>query len=195
MNERSKDDTVDVGGWRFKRDQIAANAGVDPTDLPDDSKPGRLSDDDMPLGLAINDNPDLRLKIGRHLGGVRKLKKISQEQAAEDLRVSRPHLSNIEQGRSRTGWKALRGMATYYGYGMKALIEEVQALDVSPTPAHLIQEHAQTLKSAPVTPRATSDDEEFILGLWRVLDKRDQQFIAKQILQLAQARVGKIGSL
>ena len=86
----------------------------------------RQPDDDMPLDLAIDDDPDLRLRMGRYLGGIRKLRKISQEKAAKDIHMSRPHLSNIEQGRSRTGWKGLREMAAYYGYGIKALIDEVE---------------------------------------------------------------------
>src|SRR5215472_10905479 len=132
VNTRDKGETVEVGGWRFNKDQLAANAGIDPAELDRDARPERLSDDDMPLDLAIDDNPDLRLRIGRYLGGVRKLKKISQEKAAADLKMSRPHLSNIEQGRSRTGWKGLRAMATYYEYGMRALIEEVKGAEVTP---------------------------------------------------------------
>jgi transcriptional regulator with XRE-family HTH domain len=83
-------------------------------------------DDDMPLNLAIDDDPDLRLRMGRYLGGIRQLQKISQQQAAKDLKMSRPHLSNIERGRARTGWKGLRKMAQHYGYGVQQLIDEVE---------------------------------------------------------------------
>jgi transcriptional regulator with XRE-family HTH domain len=83
-------------------------------------------DDDMPLNLAIDDDPDLRLRMGRYLGGIRQLQKISQQQAAKDLKMSRPHLSNIERGRARTGWKGLRKMAHHYGYGVQQLIDEVE---------------------------------------------------------------------
>jgi len=125
---------------------------------------------------------------------VRKLKKISQEKAAADLKMSRPHLSNIEQGRSRTGWKGLRAMATYYEYGMRALIEEVKVADV---PAHAagaegappVLDALQRLSTA-----ALSEDEMFMLGLFRVLDARDRQFVVKQMLQAVQARAGKIGA-
>jgi transcriptional regulator with XRE-family HTH domain len=101
--------------------------------------------DDMPLGMAIDDNPDLRLRMGRYLGGIRKLRKISQEQVARDIGMSRPHLSNIEMGRSRTGWKGLREMAAYYSLGIKQLIEDVErempSLSTSPsiTPEELRQ--------------------------------------------------------
>ena len=194
MNTRDKGETVEAGGWRLNREQLAANAGIDPVELDEDARPPHLSDDDMPLNLAIDDDPDLRLRIGRYLGGVRRLKKVSQEQAAGDLRMSRPHLSNIEQGRSRTGWKGLREMATYYGYGMRALIEEARGAEVTPHPPTALGEAAEIDFSRAAAP-SLSDDETFVLGLFRVLDAKDRQYIAKQMLQLVQARAGKVGAL
>jgi len=193
VNTRDKGETVEAGGWRLNREQLAANAGIDPVELDEDARPPHLSDDDMPLNLAIDDDPDLRLRIGRYLGGVRRLKKVSQEQAASDLRMSRPHLSNIEQGRSRTGWKGLREMATYYGYGMRALIEEVRGAEVTPHPPTALGEADHLDFSRPAAP-SLSDDEQFMLGLFRVLDARDRQYVAKQMLQLVQARAGKVGA-
>jgi hypothetical protein len=114
------------------------------------------------------------------------------------FQVSRTHLSNIEQGRSRTGWKGLREMATYYGYGMKALIEEVGACPpvAEPRPRVVVPPAAPgdmpLISNRPV--QSLSNDEMFILGLYCLLDKADRQFIAKQMLQLVQARADKIGA-
>jgi transcriptional regulator with XRE-family HTH domain len=148
----------------------------------------------MPLDLALNDDPDLRLRIGRYLGGVRKLKKVSQEQAAKDLDMSRPHLSNIEQGRSRTGWKGLRHMARYYGYGIRALIEEVGAMGpaVQPMltrepPGAAPAELAQTIRD--FMPKTPSADDAFLMGLMLLLDAEDRALIKRQILELVQARI------
>jgi transcriptional regulator with XRE-family HTH domain len=74
-----------------------------------------------------DEDADLRLRIGCYLGSVRQLRKIDQRQAARELEMSWPHLSNIERGRARTGWKGLSAMATYYGYGIQQLIDEVSA--------------------------------------------------------------------
>jgi len=164
----------------------------------DFTRPEQLSDDDMPFDLAMEDNPDLRLKLGRYLGGVRKLKKISQDEAARSLGLSRPHLSNIEQGRSRTGWKSIRAMARYYGYGIRALIEEASAAtlpELTPDAIHGDDalRHSARGGAAHDQPAGLSDDEAFIVGLFRTLSVEDRKFIAKQILQLVQARTNRIG--
>jgi transcriptional regulator with XRE-family HTH domain len=171
-------------------------------ELSEYAKPEHLSDDDMPLDLALNDDPNLRLRIGRYLGGVRKLKKISQEQAAKDLSMSRPHLSNIEQGRSRTGWKGLRHMARYYGYGVRALIEEVAAMVPAGQPiltreppgaaAAPEAELAQTIRD--VMPKTPTADDAFLMGLMLLLDAEDRAVIKRQILELVQARIRRAAS-
>jgi len=165
-----------------------------PGNVGNNERPERVSDDDMPLDLAIADDPDLRLRIGRYLGGIRKLKKLSQEEAAAALNMSRPHLSNIEQGRSRTGWKGLRTMAAYYGYGIKALIDEVTASNIPEVQPAVEDEKAQMYSEWPPRGRSTTtDDEDFVLGLWRLLDKSDRQAIVRQMLLAAEERAGKIG--
>jgi len=170
----------------------------------DFARPDTLSDDDMPLDLALDDNPDLRLRLGRYLGGVRKLRKISQETAAKALGLSRPHLSNIEMGRSRTGWQSLRTMAKYYGYGIRALIEEVDAAmppgsvadpDLWPAGARGAAEvYGTSSSSAGQVSRAgfqppLTEHEGFILGLLRTLDEHDQRAIAAHIMERVEARM------
>jgi transcriptional regulator with XRE-family HTH domain len=162
-------------------------------ELSEYARPKQLADDDMPLEAVMSNDPDLRMRIGRYLGGVRKLKKQSQEQAAEALQMSRPHLSNIEQGRSRTSWMHLRKMARYYGYGMKALIEEVQGAvpPEPPMPPPTLEaapaELAQTIKD--FMPKTPSADDAFLMGLMLLLDAEDRAAIKRQILELVQARI------
>lgn len=171
----------------------------------DERRPERLSDDDMPLELALTDDPDLRLRIGRYLGGIRKLKEITQEKVADDLHMSRPHLSNIEMGHSRTSWRGLRELARYYGYGMRALIEETQkampkSLPPPPKPASLKppKDFVEAVKSAvpngPAALSAAASDEAFLVGLMFLLDAKDRKIIAEQILQRVQARIKRAGA-
>lgn len=165
-------------------------------------QPEQASDDDMPLALALDDDPDLRSRIGRYLGGVRKLQKISQEQVARDLRMSRPHLSNIEMGHSRTSWKILRELGRYYNYSMRTLIEEAQQ-NVPSRPAPLRRSAkprsplGERLMDAvkSVEPKVddalsrASSDEAFLVGLMFLLDAQDRKIIAEQILERVQARI------
>lgn len=163
--------------------------------------------DDMPIDLSIDDNPDLRSRMGRYLGGIRKQRNISQRAVAKHIGWSRPHLSNIEMGRSRAGWKGLREMAAYYGFGVQQLIDEVEREMPFVAPSITDRELAQYGASG-ATPWPTqnfdamaarhgaaslSTYEEFILGQLRTLDRGDQKRVVQQIMQLVQQRADKLG--
>jgi transcriptional regulator with XRE-family HTH domain len=169
-------------------------------------------DDGMPLDLAIDDDPDLRLRMGRYLGGIRLQKKISQQQAAKGIPMSRPHLSNIERGRARTGWKGLREMAHYYGYGIQQLITEVER----DKPAGSMTQISRLLDPPIEPPAATpappddppaappddppierdvyqmlSDYERFVIGMIRVMDPEDRPALIQQISKSVQCYADK----
>ena len=179
-------------------------------------------DDGMPLDLAIDDDPDLRLRMGRYLGGIRHLMKISQQQAAKGIPISRPHLSNIERGRARTGWKGLREMAHYYGYGIQQLITMVERdkpagsmtqisrfLDppidppADPPADPVAEPPADPPAAPPADPPATatierdvyqmlSDYERFVLGMIRVMDPEDRPTLVRQIIKSVQTYADKL---
>lgn len=150
---------------------------------------GERFDDDMPLERLLNDDPELRLKLGQHFGAIRRKRNTPQEAAAKAMEMSRPHLSNIEQGRSRTGWSGLRKMAKYYTLSINELINEVAAMDMEP-PRHVTAaaraQHAQS--GAELT-----DDERIVLAGFRMLDGPERQQIAKQISQAVQQRLARVG--
>jgi transcriptional regulator with XRE-family HTH domain len=79
------------------------------------------------MAFMVDDDPDLRSRIGQWLGVLRKQRGIPQEEAAKAIGVSRPHLSNVELGRSRPGWKGLQQMATYYSLELNDTIAKVRA--------------------------------------------------------------------
>lgn len=161
---------------------------------------GGMSDDpsidDMPLDLAIDDDPDLRLRMGRYLGGIRKLRKISQEQVAKDINMSRPHLSNVEQGRSRTGWKGLRDMASYYGYGIAQLIEEVQrekpAGSVTRIPRLAPSAAAGTAFERNMS-QVLLNDVRFVTDIFLALDAQARAKVVDLLKQLVDQRFDKVG--
>lgn len=150
---------------------------------------GNLGDDlvsELPPDLPLDDDPDLRLRIGRYLGHYRRHKKITQENAAKGIKMSRPHLSNIEQGRARTGWEGLRNMAAYYDIGIQELIADVQR-EMPAVPA--------VSKTGLPGPRAErsiaanaqhilSDDESFVIHMWRALSADRRNVIRKQLVNL-----------
>lgn len=147
---------------------------------------GEPSDDGMPLDRLLNDDPELRLKLGCHFGAIRRQRNIPQEAAAKVMGMSRPHLSNIETGRSRTGWAGLRTMAKYYTLDIAKLIDEVAAMDMELPP--------QRGTSARAQPEGDlTGDERAILAGFRMLDSGDQQRIAQQISHLVQQRLARVG--
>jgi DNA-binding XRE family transcriptional regulator len=164
----------------------------------------RAHSDDDSIDIVVSDSPELRKLIGRRMGAIRRLQKHSQAVVAEHIGVSRPHLSNIELGRSRTSWAGLRAMAEYYKLGLRELIDDCSA--------HLSgQEGAVRSPTMTATgggrnmgvghdgqkgirvPELLSDDERFVLGLLRVLGPVQQHQIATQILELVQQRSQQVG--
>lgn len=138
----------------------------------------------------IDDNPKLRLCIGRRLGAVRKAKNIGQAEVATAVGVSRPHLSNIELGRSRTSWSGLRAIAEYYQLGLSDLIANCSAQLAGEPPQQPMMEQ-EPMKGIQ-TPEMLTDDERFMLGLLRLLATDEQRRIATDILDLVKARSQRI---
>lgn len=151
---------------------------------------------DLPPDLALDDNPDLRLRIGRYLGNIRRDRNISQEQAAKDIKVSRPHLSNIEQGHARTGWKGLNAMARYYSIGIQDLIDTVEReMPVAPEAS---KTGLRSLGSARIinernTTQILSDDESFVIHIWRALSAERQNNVRKLLADLVHEQVRELG--
>ena len=134
--------------------------------------------------LPGEDNPDLRLRVGRHLGHIRKNKHISQEDAAKGIRISRPHLSNVEQGRARTGWEMLARIAAHYQLALKDVIRETELqlpmVDVQPNPASWYLD-GDIVKGA--GQRLTPYDH-FMVGIFRLLSADRRRELRKYALKL-----------
>lgn len=58
-------------------------------------------------------------EIGRRLKFLRKEKGFSQEYVANEIKLSRDHLSNIENGKFPLNIKTLYKLAEFYGVEMK----------------------------------------------------------------------------
>jgi transcriptional regulator with XRE-family HTH domain len=134
---------------------------------------------ELPIDLLLDDNPELRCRIGRHLGGVRKQRRISQDAAAKGIGVSRPHLSNIELGRSRTSWAGLKSMAAYYELGIQQLIGECKSagwIERVAVEAKMAPHHGTTRQDENLAPIET-----FLINSWRLLSRKDQAELMVEI--------------
>ena len=151
--------------------------------------------EDVPLDIAIENDPELRAKIGRHLGGVRRLRKISQSKAAKGIGVSRPHLSNVEQGKSKTDWIGLRDMAAYYELGIRQLIDEVRSPDyLEPEAGPMPAPAAVAGIGGPFvgySAQNLTDYEKFVMSGFHILDASDRNDIMQQILTRLQRKLGR----
>ena len=58
-------------------------------------------------------------EIGRRLKLLRKEKEFSQEYVANEIKLSRDHLSNIENGKYPLNIKTLNKLAEFYGVDLK----------------------------------------------------------------------------
>jgi len=133
--------------------------------------------------LEIDGTPDLRAKIGRRLGAIRKDRKISQEDAARGANLSRPHLSNIELGRSRGGWAGLKAVAAFYDVDIKELAHEVQGLPV-PEPSRRLR-GVGPLAGAGFASNASeplSEEERILLYMWRHCSEDERRGLLGQLL-------------
>lgn len=95
-----------------------------------------------------------RGKMGFHLGKIRQARNISQDFAAQKIGISRSHLSNIEVGRSRPGWRNLMAMASFYDVSIDTLIREVSdngEIAPQPLPAAWTEWKDVQLEPAPRT--------------------------------------------
>lgn len=95
----------------------------------------------IPLDLSENE----RARIGLQFGELRKRKNLSQNTAAQQIGISRSHLSNIESGRSPPGWGRLMSMAAFYNVEIDTLVREVgeQGDQPLPVPERRHQERRQ----------------------------------------------------
>lgn len=84
----------------------------------------------IPLDLSENE----RARIGLQFGELRKRKNLSQNTAAQQIGISRSHLSNIESGRSPPGWGRLMSMATFYNVEIDTLVREIGEQGDQPLP-------------------------------------------------------------
>lgn len=142
----------------------------------------------LPIDLLLDDNPELRCRLGRHLGGIRKQRQISQDVAARGIGISRPHLSNIELGRSRTSWAGLKSMAAYYELGIQNLIGECKsadwtrrvAIEAKTTPHH--GHKPETASSeAELDKKNYAPFELFLVTSWRLLSNQDREEMMLEI--------------
>lgn len=162
------------------------------------------SDPDLDPTLPLDDDLDLRLRCGRHLGTIRRNRQITQEAAALGIKISRPHLSNIEQGHARTGWKGLRDMAQFYDIGIQELIAEVEREMPPTTPQRpvsktglLLGPSAVAAQSAPSngpnTTHILSDDETFVIHIWRALSHERRRNIRKLLADMVAEQSTEFG--
>jgi len=162
-------------------------------------EPAKPALESLPDGLS-DDNPALRLCIGQHLGEVRRSREIAQAKVARETGFSRPHLSNVEAGRARTGWRGLQTMADYYQLGMQQLIADCSAmLDITTGAASMKKEEKEeNAETGPAdaekkTPQECStDDERFIIGMYRILSAEDQYKIGRELVDLASKQNEKL---
>ena len=77
--------------------------------------------------MPLDQQRDLRRRIGKMLGRERKKQHVPQEEAAKLIGLSRTHLSNVEVGRSRPGWEGIQKMALVYSYDIQKLIQDAKA--------------------------------------------------------------------
>lgn len=146
--------------------------------------------------------------MGRYLGGVRKRRNISQRSVAKQIGWSRPHLSNIEMGRSRAGWKGLREMATILGYGVRELVAEVEReMPAAPAAPITDRELAETSAAQPWPTRKPAaahafeqdveqslrDYDHFVIAQYRTLDVRMRNKVARFVKELVQQRFDQSG--
>lgn len=130
-----------------------------------------LDDDDMPIDLLLNDDPEMRDMLGRRFREIRESKKITLTEVAKAIGMSHPQLSNIERGRARTKWDTLRRLALYHGLSIKQLTDEYR-------------------KSPPkqIAPTGLTPWEHEILNQCRGMDVSEQQKVEQFILELIQQR-------
>jgi len=136
--------------------------------------------DTSTFDLELEDNADLRKKVGQRLGQIRRELKMSQETVATAVGMSRPHLSNVELGRSRTGWNHLRRVAEQYRKDIARLADEVKEMPEQPAVAPIAR--------VKVEDTAMDLNERLLLAAWRCLVREQQQEVLAQILDLARSR-------
>jgi transcriptional regulator with XRE-family HTH domain len=134
--------------------------------------------------LLIDGPPELRAKIGRHLGDVRRERKISQETLARAIQMSRPHLSNVELGRSRSGWPGLRAMAEFFDLDIWKLAENLRQEPVQPPVGPVrARPGMRTLDAAIIASNFTEPEIELV-ALWRDLDPAGQRDVLLHAVRL-----------
>jgi len=85
--------------------------------------------------LSEIDNLDpIDVRMGAKLTQIRQERGCRQRDVAQVLGVSRSHLSNIESGRSKPGWRHLLGLSNHYGVDVRALMREASGINTHHNP-------------------------------------------------------------
>jgi transcriptional regulator with XRE-family HTH domain len=146
----------------------------------------------LPNGLT-DDNPELRVCIAQHLRDYRLKMDLPQAKVARETGFSRAHLSNVEAGRARTGWKRLQTMADYYDLGLQQLIEDCSAmLGIAQPQEESLQmsndkEEKTVANSEAETEKrshqqCSAEEERFVLVCYCILDAEEQQQIRQKLV-------------
>lgn len=142
--------------------------------------------------LPPTDSAALRLKVGQQLGAIRRSRGISQEEAARGIKISRPHLSNIEQARARTDWPHLIEIARYYRLGIEEVIAAAESEAAAP-PTRSKVAHPPgwqlSTDAPPASPEGRlTNHEALVINIWRALTPEHQRRVAKLLTDLAAAQ-------
>jgi transcriptional regulator with XRE-family HTH domain len=140
---------------------------------------------EMALKYELDAAPELREKLGRRLGEIRREKKISQEVVAKQIGMSRPHLSNVELGRSRAGWAGLRAMVEFYELKMETVVREVKSL---PNPEPIPPQRARSGSLVPEIGSNFTNRERAVLKAWRRLSEDQQVTVLTLLLEMVAER-------
>jgi transcriptional regulator with XRE-family HTH domain len=162
---------------------------VDAELTPQASEPGFAA---LVAEFPVDEQPEVRRIIGKYLGETRRKQNKDQEAAARAIGISRPHLSNIEVGRSRPSWEGIDRMRREYGLGVQELIDtarERRLLSISMQPVVTTgkrimadpnqQIAAQTFAS--YNGSNLNDYEKLVMSAFHVLDSHTRSRLIEQI--------------
>lgn len=148
-----------------------------------------------PSREIVIDDPALRGRIGMHLGELRRKAGLSQRRVAGQVGFSRPHLSNVEMGRTRASWEGLQRMADVYQKNVRDIAEELSGNKVVQWTEQAVHRTALSLAGGTATARNPeltlaaqqtdsngnlTRDERIALALFRSLSEKERgQFMSE----------------
>jgi len=137
--------------------------------------------------LGILDTPELHAKIGRRLGDIRREQGTSQERVARAMNMSRPHLSNVELGRSRANWERLTAMANVLKMDIKTVTQQVAS---EPTPEPIPFTRARPGREPSVSEAAELNEYERVLvSAFRCLTTGERFQVLSRVLDAVATRL------